>query len=63
MSTIKENFINAINALPYDIDKAVKFKDTKDILQDVIQKYIDLYGMNHLSENDKEYVQSLIGKI
>lgn len=63
MSSITEKFIKAIKALPYDIDKEVLKKDTKDILYDVVQKYVDMYGTDDLSENDKECVQSLIGKI
>ena len=38
MSSIKEKFIEAIKALPYDIDEEILRKDTKDILQDVVQK-------------------------
>ena len=63
MSPVKEKFIEAIKALPYDIDEEILKKDTKDILQDVVQKYVDMYGIDDLSENDKECVQSLIGKI
>ena len=63
VSPISEKFIEAIKALPYDIDEEVLKKDTKDILHDVVQKYVDMYGMDDLSENDKECVQSLIGKI
>ena len=63
MSSIKEKFIETIKALPYDIDEEILRKDTKDILQDVVQKYVDMYGIEDLSENDKECVQSLIGKI
>lgn len=63
MLPINKKFIEAIKALPYDIDEEVLKKDTKDILNDVVQKYVDMYGIDDLSENDKECVQSLIGKI
>ena len=63
MSPISEKFIEAIKALPYDIDEEVLKKDTKDILHDVVQKYVNMYSTDDLSENDKECVQSLIGKI
>ena len=32
-------------------------------MQDVVQKYVDLFGSSDLSEADKECVESLIGKI
>lgn len=63
MSEIKEKFIKAIEALPYDLDKEILKKDTKDILQEVTQKYVDMYGTSDLSEDDQECIQSLIGKI
>lgn len=63
MSEIKENFIKAVEALPYDLDKEILKKDTKDILQEVTQKYVDMYGTSDLSEDDQECIQSLIGKI
>lgn len=63
MLSVNGKFIEAIKALPYDIDEEVLKRDTKDILHDVVQKYVELYGIDDLSENDKECVQSLIGKI
>lgn len=63
MSEIKEKFIKAVEALPYDLDKEILKKDTKDILQEVIQTYVDMYGTSDLSEDDQECIQSLIGKI
>ena len=62
MSPIREKFINAIEALPYDIDEEIKHRETIDILKDVTQKYIELYGIDGLSENDKECIQSLMSK-
>lgn len=63
MSEIKEKFIKAVEALLYDLDKEILKKDTKDILQEVTQKYVDMYGTSDLSEDDQECIQSLIGKI
>ena len=62
MLTIKEKFVKVIEALPYDLDKEILKRDTKEILQEITQKYIDMYGISDLSENDKECIQSLIGK-
>lgn len=61
MTQVRENFIKAIKALPYDIDEEVLKKDTKTILQDVVQKYVDLFGITDLSETDKQCIESLIG--
>ena len=62
MSTTREKFINAINLLPYNIDIEILKKPTKEILQDVAKKYSDLYGIDDLSENDKECIYSLLEK-
>ncbi len=61
MSPIREKFVKAVESLPYNIDEEVSKKSAKEILQDVTQKYVDLYGVNDLSENDKECIRSLIG--
>ncbi len=63
MSKVRENFIKVIEALPYDLDKEILKRDTKEILQEITQKYVELYGIDDLSEDDKECIQSLIGKI
>lgn len=61
MSPIREKFIKAIESLPYDIDEEVLKKDSKTILEEVLQKYVEIYGIADLSENDKECIESLIG--
>ena len=63
MSPIREKFIKAIESLPYDLDKEILKRDTKEILQEITQKYVEMYGITDLSEDDKECIQSLIGKI
>lgn len=60
MSPIREKFINAIKALPYDLDKEILERETKDIMKEIVQKYIDMYGTNDLSENDMECIQSIV---
>ena len=35
--------------------------ETKEILKEVTQKYVYTYGVDDLSENDKECIRSLIG--
>ncbi len=63
MSKVRENFIKVIESLPYDLDEEILKRDTKEILQEITQKYVELYGIDDLSEDDKECIQSLIGKI
>ena len=63
MSPIREKVVKIIESLPYNIDKEIFKRDTKDILQDITRQYVDLYGIDDLSEDDKECIQSLIGKI
>lgn len=63
MSPVREKFIKIIESLPYNIDEEILKKSTKEILQDVTQKYVETYGIQELSENDKECIESLIGKL
>lgn len=63
MLTIKEKIVKVIESLPYDLDKEIVKRDTKEILQEITQKYVEIYGVEDLSEDDKECIQSLIGKI
>ena len=60
MSNIKDKFIKAIESLPYDIDEELKTKESIIILQDVTNKYIELFGINDLNENDKICIQSIL---
>ncbi len=63
MSPVREKFVNIIESLPYNIDEEIFKKSTKEILQDVTKKYVETYGIDDLSENDKECIESLIGKL
>ena len=60
MSNVRENFIKAIEALPYDIDEELKTKEIILILQDVTNKYVELFGTNDLKKNDKMCIQSIL---
>lgn len=61
MSPIREKFVNVIESLPYNIDEEIFKRNSKEILQEVAKKYVDTYGINDLSENDKDCIISLIG--
>ena len=63
MSEIREKFITVLESLPYDLDREVLKRDAKEILQEITQKYVDMYGIADLSEDDKECIQSFIGEI
>lgn len=63
MTQLRKKIINIIEELPYNIDEEILKRDTKEILQEITQKYIDLYDINELSEKDIECVQSFIEKI
>lgn len=63
MSPVREKFVNVIETLPYDIDEEILKKSTKEILQEVTQKYVDTYGVDDLSKDDRECIESLIGKL
>ena len=60
MLPIREKVVKVIESLPYDLDEEILKRDTKEILQEITQIYVDLYGTDDLSENDKECIQSLI---
>lgn len=61
MSPVREKFIKIVESLPYNIDEEILKRDTKDILQEITQKYVEIYGTEDLSEDDKECIKSLIG--
>ena len=60
MSKINDNFIKAIESLPYDIDEELKTKESIIILQDVTKKYVELFGTDDLNENYKMCIQSIL---
>lgn len=61
MSPIREKFIKIIELMPYEIDEEIFKRDAKDIMEEIVQKYVDTYGVDDLSEDDKECVRSFIG--
>ena len=61
MSPIREKFVKILESLPYNIDEEIFKRETKEILQEITQKYVDTYGVEDLTENDKECIRTLIG--
>ena len=58
MSPIREKFVKVIESLPYNLNEEIFKRDTKEILKEIIQKYVDTYGDEDLTENDKECITS-----
>ena len=61
MTPVREKFVNIIENLPYEIEEEIKTRKTIDILKDVTQRYVDSYGTDDLSAEDKEIIKNLIG--
>ncbi len=61
MSPVREKFVKVIESLSYNLDEEIFKRDTKEILKEITQKYVDTYGVEDLTENDKECIRSLIG--
>ena len=61
MSPVREKFVKVIENLPYNLDEEILKRNTNEILQEITQRYVDTYGVEDLSENDKECIRSLIG--
>ncbi len=61
MLSVKDKMIKTIDSMPYDFDKEILKRDTMDILREIAQKYVELFGVNDLSESDKDCIRSLIG--
>ena len=60
MSKINENFIKAIESLSYNIDEEVINKDCISILKDVTQKYIELFEIIDLNEDDRNCIKNIL---
>ena len=60
MSLERQKNLLKLQSFYYTIQMKRK-QDTKDILQQITQKYVDTYGVEDLAENDKECLRSLIG--
>ena len=60
MSTVREKFINIIESLPYDLQEEIYKRKTFDILKDVTQRYFDTYGIDDLSDEDKEVIHNVL---
>ena len=62
MSPVREKFVKVIESLPYDLEEEIKKKDTFSILKEVTVKYVETYGIDDLTEEDKECINNIIGK-
>lgn len=60
MSLVRERIIKTIQTLPYELEDEIKERNTFDILKEITKTYVDRYGVEDLSEDDKECIQSII---
>ena len=61
MTKVRERFVKIIESLPYDLQEEIYKRKTFDILKDVTQMYFDTYGIDDLSDEDKEVVHNVLG--
>lgn len=61
MSPVREKFVNIIENLPYELEEEIKKRDTLDILKEVTQRYVETYGIEDLSDDDKECINNVLG--
>lgn len=61
MSPVREKFVKIIESLPYELEDEITKRETIDILKEITQKYVETYGTDDLSENDKDCISSLLG--
>ena len=62
MSPVREKFVKVIEALPYELEEEIKKKPTIDILKEVTEKYVETYGTEDLTEEDKECINNILCK-
>ena len=60
MSQVRENFINVIETLPYDLQKEIYKRKTIDILKDITKRYIEIYGYADLSASDRNLIHNIL---
>ncbi len=62
MSPVREKFVKVLESLPYELEEEIKKRNTFDILKDVTQRYVEAYGTDDLSDEDKECIQNALGR-
>ncbi len=60
MTAVREKFVKIIESLPYDLQEEIYKRKTFDILKDVTQRYVDTYGIDDLSDEDKEVIHNVL---
>lgn len=62
MSPVREKFVKVLESLPYELEEEIKKRDVFDILKEVTEKYVQAYGTDDLSDEDKECIQNALGR-
>ncbi len=60
MTAVREKFVKIIESLPYNLQEEIYKRKTFDILKDVTQRYVDAYGIDDLSDEDKEVIHNVL---
>ncbi len=60
MSPVRERFVSIIESLPYDLDEEIFKRQASEIVKEIVQRYIETYGIDDLSEEDKECAKSFM---
>ncbi len=60
MTAVREKFVKIIESLPYDLQEEIYKRKTFDILKDVTQRYVNTYGIDDLSDEDKEVIHNIL---
>lgn len=60
MSPVREKFVKIVESLPYDLQEEIYKRKTFDILKDVTQRYVDTYGTDDLSDEDKDVIHNVL---
>ena len=61
MSPVREKFVKIVESLPYELEEEILKKDTFSILKEITEKYVENYGTDDLSEDDKEVISNVLG--
>lgn len=60
MSPVREKFVKIIESLPYNLQEEIYKRETFEILKDITQRYFDTYGIDDLSDEDKEVIHNIL---
>ena len=60
MSPVREKFVKIVENLHYDIEKEILERDEREIIQEITAAYVEAYGTEDLSEQDKDCIRLIL---